>query len=157
MNSKIRKTILTIVTIIMVGCTNNDHDYTSLNMFRPNININISDVIDMGGVRVNGIDIDMYEFKREDTIITISFNVDSNSTFICYEWLVPIPDSIPNSFFLNEISNRYNVTFNPDRGLAYSVNSRLLFLYAIENIEEDYLLGRYFILRYYPWLMLYYI
>jgi len=144
--------------MIMVGCANNNHDYTYLNLFQPNININITDVIDMGGDRVKGIDIDMYEFKRDDTIITVSFNMDSNSTFLNYEWRVPVPDSIPDSLFLNKMSNKYSVIFYPPKNLAYSFTSRLLFLYAIEKTEENdhYPNQRYFILSYDPWLMLFY-
>lgn len=128
-------------------------------MFQPNININIADVVEMGGERVKGIDVDMYEFKRDDTTITVSFDMDSNSTFLNYEWRVPIPDSIPDTLFLNEISNKYRVTFCHKKKLAYCSTSRLIFLYSIENIEEDPPKNnrRYFILSYDPWLMLFHL
>jgi hypothetical protein len=63
----IRKNIFIFVALIMVGCSHNNQDTACLNMFHPDTNIQITDIIKMGGVRVKGIDIDMYEFKRDDT------------------------------------------------------------------------------------------
>lgn len=141
----------------MVGCSHNDHNATCLNMFHPDTNIQISDIIRMGGDRVEGIDIDMYEFKRDDTLITISFNMDSTSTLLGYDWLVPIPDTIHDTAFMNDLSMRYSVTFNPEKKLAFCHKSSLIFMYSVgENEDETEMKsGRYFLLKYEPWLLMF--
>ena len=153
----IRRNVFIFAALIMVGCSHHDHDATCLNMFHPDLNIKITDIIRMGGVRVNGIDIDMYDFKRDDTLITVSFNVDSNSTLLVYDWLVPIPDTIHDSAFLNKMSMRYSVTFNPEKKLAFCHESRLIFMYSVgENEDEAEMKSRRcFLLKYEPWLLMF--
>lgn len=153
----IREIYFIFAALIMVGCSNNNYDATCLNMFHPDTNIQITDIIRMGGDRVMGIDIDMYEFKRDDTLITVSFNMDSNSTLLGFDWLVPIPDTIHDTAFLNELSMRYSVTFNPEKKLAYCHKSRLIFMYYVgENEDENEMKSRRcFLLKYEPWLLMF--
>ena len=153
----IREIYFIFAALIMVGCSNNNYDATCLNMFHPDTNIQITDIIRMGGDRVMGIDIDMYEFKRDDTLITVSFNMDSNSTLLGFDWLVPIPDTIHDTAFLNELSMRYSVTFNPEKKLAYCHKSRLIFMYYVgKNEDENEMKSRRcFLLKYEPWLLMF--
>ncbi len=153
----IRKNIFIFVALIMVGCSHNNQDTACLNMFHPDTNIQIADIIRMGGVRVKDVDIDMYEFKRDDTLITVSFNTDSNSTLLGYDWLVPIPDTIQDTAFLNELSMRYSVTFNPEKKLAYCHKSRLIFMYSVGEYEDETEMksGKCFLLKYEPWLLMF--
>ena len=62
---------------------NNPYD-TNLKVFHPNVNITIDDVIDdMKGCRLEGIDMDVFEFIRSDTIIRINFELNPNSSYLC--------------------------------------------------------------------------
>lgn len=145
------------ITIIMSCMQNNPYD-TNLKVFHPNVNITIDDVIDdMKGCRLEGIDMDVFEFRRDDTIIRIHFELDSNSYFLGYDWVFPIQeDSIPDSIFLDKMSVKYNVTFDSEKNLAYCFNNKLTFFYYLGNWdkEEKHQYGlktkRYFWLGYNP-------
>ena len=142
---------------LMVACSHSDRHSVCLNMFAPNTDLTIDDVLEMGVDRIDGIDIDMFEFKRADTTITISFDMDSNSTFIGYDWVVPIPDDTPDTLFLDEMREKYSVRFNPEKRLAYCPKNRLVFLYSIGNIENEIQPGsrRCFVLKYEPYLLMF--
>ena len=126
------------ITIIMSCMQNNPYD-TNLKVFHPNVNITIDDVIDdMKGCRLEGIDMDVFEFRRDDTIIRIHFELDSNSYFLGYDWVFPIQeDSIPDSIFLDKMSVKYNVTFDSEKNLAYCFNNKLTFFYYLGNWDKD--------------------
>ena len=116
---------------------NNPYD-TNLKVFHPNVNITIDDVIeDMKGCRLEGIDMDVFEFRRGDTIIAINFELDPNSFFLCYNWVFPIPDSISDSIFLDKMSSKYNVTFDSEKKLAYCFNNNLTFFYYLGNWDKE--------------------
>ena len=136
---KIRNLFIVSMTItIMMGCMQNNPYDTNLNVFHPNVNITIDDVIDdMKGCRLEGIDMDVFEFIRSDTIIRITFSLNPNSSYLCYEWEFPIPDSIPDSIFLDKMSTKYNVIFDLEKKLAYCFDNKLTFFYYLGNWDKE--------------------
>ena len=144
--------IVLLAFIGLVACSGIHESYSNLNMFNPNENITISEVVGMGGIRENEIDIDVYVFQRQDTTIVMEFDVDS--TFIGIQWMVPLSDSpILDSMFLNQICDNYSVVLNPSNSTLYCTGNGLTFDYYIGPVDiYDYNIKskRYFKVVYRP-------
>lgn len=142
--------IISAIFFIYLGCQYNREMDSSLILFHPNTDICISEVLSHGGIRENGIDIDLFKFQRNDTTVIIQF--DTDTTFLGYQWFIPIPNDIPDSMFLNVICKEYNIILNQMNNTMQCVDNKLVFSYYLGFIDDDVTLkpNRYFVVFYDP-------
>ena len=121
-----------------------------LSLFHPKFDISLNEVLSHGGVRKDGVDIDVFIFHQNDTTVILQFDTDED--FLGYQWYVPIPGGVSDSIFLDKICKDYNMDVDRQNSIIQCIEGELSFSYCFEylNCADGFIPNRYFIVFYDP-------
>lgn len=146
-----KKIIHILLLFIVIGCGRNNE--VTIDLFNPNPALTPDDVYGLNLERINGVDIDMFAFKKNDT--TIIIETGDNMVF-GQRWEILVDNTTTLDEVENFFAKQYNIiTLSKDTIIdidnfeeiiinAYSKNNNLHFDYSIDpycylhNLHADY-------------------
>lgn len=142
---KLLKKITRVIFFIfaLAGCNRNNN--VTIELFNPNPLLSPINIYDMKLARVPGLDVDVFEFFNNDTIIYIETN--ENMVF-SQNWLIPVDNLITLDDMESFFEEQYNVvTYSKDTVItinqeeiitfyAYSRKNKLSFYYRFADLKN---------------------